>query len=127
MIVAMLILIQTGMHVAVTLMLLSFIGVWVIRDSFMVAGNMLALSAFGSIGYYEFGVIPLFIVMGLLVSASGIGRDTFDVAAQAFRWIRGGLGMATVLANALFAAINGTSIASASVLDRKSTRLNSSH
>src|SRR3546814_1291076 len=113
MIVAMLILIQTGMHVAVTLMLLSFIGVWVIRDSFMVAGNMLALSAFGSIGYYEFGVIPLFIVMGLLVSASGIGRDTFDVAAQAFRWIRGGLGMATVLANAL--------------LDRKSTRLNSSH
>lgn len=118
MIVAMLVLIQTGMHVAVALMLLSFIGVWAIRDSFMVAGNMLALSAFGSIGYYEFGVIPLFIVMGLLVSASGIGRDTFDVAAQLFRWVRGGLGMATVLANALFAAINGTSIASASVFTR---------
>ena len=118
MIVAMLLLIQTGMHVAVALMLLSFIGVWAIRDSFMVAGNMLALSSFGSIGYYEFGVIPLFIVMGLLVSASGIGRDTFDVAAQLFRWVRGGLGMATVLANALFAAINGTSIASASVFTR---------
>lgn len=118
MIGAMLVLIQTGMHVAIALMLLSFIGVWAIRDSFMVAGNILAQSAFSSIGYYEFGVIPLFIVMGLLVSASGIGRDTFDVAAQAFRWVRGGLGMATVLANALFAAINGTSIASASVFTR---------
>ncbi|MGE0255887.1 MAG: TRAP transporter large permease [Alphaproteobacteria bacterium] len=118
MIVAMLFLVQSGLHVATSLLLLSFIGVWGIRGSLDVAGNILALSAFESISYYEFGVIPLFIVMGLLVSASGIGRDTFDVAAQIFRRVRGGLGMATVLANAMFAAINGTSIASASVFTR---------
>jgi tripartite ATP-independent transporter DctM subunit len=57
-------------------------------------------------------------MMGFFVSVSGIGRDTFDVAGQLFRPFRGGLGMATVSANAVFAAVNGTSIASASVFTR---------
>ncbi|MFT5182232.1 MAG: C4-dicarboxylate transporter DctM subunit, partial [Alphaproteobacteria bacterium] len=46
------------------------------------------------------------------------GRDTFDVAAQSFRNVRGGLGMATVSANAVFAAVNGSTIASASVFTK---------
>ena len=67
---------------------------------------------------YEFGVIPLFVFMGLLVSVSDIGKDTYDVANHAFRRVKAGLGMATVGANAVFAAVTGTSIASASVFTK---------
>ena len=114
----MIVLIQTGIHVAVVLMLLSFVSVWLIKDNVNVAGKLLANAVETSIAQYNFGVIPLFVVMGLLVSASGMGRDTFDVAAQAFRKVRGGLGMATVSANAVFAAVNGSTIASASVFTK---------
>lgn len=110
-------LIQTGMHIGVAMMLLSFLGVWSIK-SFAVAGKLLASSVTTSIASADFGVIPLFVMMGLFVSATGMGRDTFDVAAHLTRRIRGGLGIATVAANAVFAACTGTSIASASVFTK---------
>ena len=114
----MLLLVQSGMHIAVALLLLSFVSVWAIKGDFQIAGGLLALSTTKSVASYSFGVIPLFVVMGMFVGISRVGRDTFEVAAQLFRSIRGGLGMATVMANAVFAAVNGTSIASASVFTR---------
>ena len=56
--------------------------------------------------------------MGIVASEIGLGADVYRVANQAFRRIAGGLGMATVAANALFASITGSSIASASVFTR---------
>ena len=58
------------------------------------------------------------VLLGLVVSNTGIGRDTFDVFAQITRRLRGGLGLATVAANAVFAAITGISVASAAVFSR---------
>ena len=98
-------------------MLLSFVGVWAIRGV-DVAGRLLGSSVSTSIASDAYAVIPLFVLMGLFVSATNMGRDTFDVAARALRRIRGGLGMATVAANAVFAACTGTSIASASVFTK---------
>jgi tripartite ATP-independent transporter DctM subunit len=115
--VASLVLIQTGMHIGVALMLLSFVGVWAIKGP-AIAGKLLASSASTSIASEAYAVIPLFVLMGLFVSATNMGRDTFDVAALALRRIRGGLGMATVAANAVFAACTGTTIASASVFTK---------
>ena len=114
----MLVLIYAGMHVAIALTLLSFLGVWILRDNFNVASNMLVLAFKDAISDYLFGVVPLFVLMGLLVSVAGIGRDTFEVAAQLFRRVMGGLGIATVAANAVFAAITGISIASAAVFTK---------
>ncbi len=105
------------MHIAVALMLLSFIGVWAIKGP-VVAGKLLASSTTTSIASEVFAVIPLFVLMGLLVSATGMGRDLFDVAARFMRRLRAGLGIATVAANAIFAACTGTSIASASVFTK---------
>lgn len=110
-------LIQTGMHIGVAMMLLSFLGVWAIK-SFAVAGKLLASSVTTSIASEDFGVIPLFVIMGLFVSVTRMGSDTFDVAAHLTRRLRGGLGVATVAANAVFAACTGTSIASASVFTK---------
>lgn len=117
-IVGILFLIYGGMHVSIALTLLSFLGVGLIRDNFTVASKLLALAAADSISGYIFGVVPLFVLMGLLISVSDIGKDTFDVANRTFGRIRGGLGIATVAANAVFAAVTGISIASAAVFTK---------
>jgi C4-dicarboxylate transporter, DctM subunit len=114
---ASLVLIQSGMNIGVALMLLSFIGVWAIKD-LVVAGKLLASSVSTSIASDAYAVIPMFVLMGLFVSATTMGRDTFDVAAIVLRRIRGALGVATVAANAVFAACTGTTIASASVFTK---------
>ncbi|MCL4797940.1 MAG: TRAP transporter large permease subunit [Burkholderiales bacterium] len=114
----MLLLIWGGMHVGVALAALSFVGVWLIRGDAGVAANLLALAVNDVIADYVFGVVPLFVLMGLLVSVADIGRETFEVANDLFRRVRGGLGIATVAANAVFAAITGISIASAAVFTK---------
>ena len=116
-IIGSLILIQSGMQIAVALMFLSFIGVWAMK-SMTLAGRLMASSVTTSLASEVFAVIPLFVLMGLIVSSTGMGRDTFDVAARLSRRIRGGLGVSTVAANAVFAACTGTSIASASVFTK---------
>ena len=116
-IVGCLLLVQAGMHIAVALMLLSLLGVSAVIG-IQPAGRMLASSSISSISSYLFGVIPLFVLMGLVVSVTSLGRDLFDSAGRILSGLRGGLGMATVLANAVFAACTGTSIASASVFTR---------
>lgn len=114
----MMLLIWLGLHVAVALGLTSFIGVWLLKDSPDVAMSMLAQGASDSIASHIFGVVPLFVLMGFLVSIADIGKDAFEVANQGLRRLRGGLGVATVAANAVFAAITGISIASAAVFTR---------
>ena len=115
---AMLGLIWAGMHVAVVLGLVSFIGVWLIKSDVTVAANLLAGSASDAVASHIFGVVPLFVLTGFLVAMADIGKDAFEVANQLFRRLRGGLGVATVAANAVFAAITGISIASAAVFTR---------
>lgn len=112
------ILVYLGFWVPFALMLSSYIGVWLIKDSSVLAGKLLALAASESISSYFFGVVPLFVFMGNVVSATGMGEDAYDVANQAFRKIRGGLAIGTVGANAVFAAITGISIASAAVFTK---------
>ncbi len=117
-IVGILVLIYSGMHVAIALTLLSFLGVGLIKGNWAIASKLLALAASDSISGYIFGVVPLFVLMGLLISVSGIGKDTFDVANRLFKGVRGGLGISTVAANAIFAAVTGISIASAAVFTK---------
>ncbi len=116
--VLMLVLIWGGLHVAVVLGLVSFIGVWLIKDDVSVAANLLAAAANDAIASHIFGVVPLFVLTGFLVAKADVGKEAFEVANQLFRGLRGGLGIATVAANAVFAAITGISIASAAVFTR---------
>lgn len=117
-IIAILVLIYAGLYVPVALGLVSFVAVWYLRGSLEAPTYLVTLAASNSLEDYVFGVIPLFVVMGLVVSHAGMGRDIYQVANQLLRKIRGGLGVATVAANAAFAAITGVSIASASVFTR---------
>lgn len=107
-----------GMYIPVVLTLVSLIGVWFITDNFAVGIFLLSQKSVETISSQEFAVIPLFVLMGLLISISDIARETFSVANYMFRKISGGLGVATVAANAIFASITGVSIASAAVFTR---------
>lgn len=113
-------LIYAGTYVAVSLGVVSFMGVWLIKDDPTVAVRMLALAVNDSIKSYDFASIPTFVLMGLIVGKTGMGREIYDVAFQLFWRIRGGLGITTVVANTAFAAVTGSSIASASVFTRVS-------
>jgi tripartite ATP-independent transporter DctM subunit len=111
-------LVYSGMHVPIVMIVVSFVGIWLIRDNVDLAGTMLAFAATDSIEAYVFGVIPLFVLMGLLVMIAGLGKDSFAVANQAFRRLPGSLGISTVMANAIFAAITGVSVAAATVFSK---------
>lgn len=113
-----LVLVYIGVHIGVALSLVSFVAIWGVRDDAVISGKMLAQAANESLQRFEFGIIPLFVLMGTLISVSGVGGDLYKAANQLFRKLKGGLGMATVFANAIFAATTGASIASASVFTR---------
>lgn len=115
---AMVTLIILGLPIGITLIFTGAIGVWLIRDNPDLAFRFTAMSTYSGIQDYLFATIPLFVLMGLLVSVSNVGRDTFEVAQALLRRVRGGLGMATVGANAVFAAVTGVSIASAAVFTK---------
>lgn len=114
------VMIYAGLYIPVALGLVSFLGVWIIRDDIEIAINMLALAAADTVSHQVFATVPLFAMMGLIVSKAGLGNDVYRVANFIFYKVRGGLGIATVAANAVFAAITGSSIASASVFARVS-------
>jgi tripartite ATP-independent transporter DctM subunit len=62
---------------------------------------------------YTFGVIPMFLLMGAFVTNSGMSRELFRAANTFIGHLRGGLGLATIVACAGFAAISGSSVATA--------------
>ena len=120
-IICMLILIYAGMPIGIALIVLGFCGIWMMKGNTAIAERMLPQAGAEYMKNYFFGVVPLFVLMGLLVAAADVGKETFQVARWAMRRVRGGLGIATVAANAVFAAITGSSIASAAVFTRVAT------
>lgn len=67
---------------------------------------------------YSLAVLPLFILMGNLASAGGLSRDLYDAAQAAVGHRKGGLASATIVGCAGFAALSGSSIASAVTMGR---------
>ena len=120
-IAGMLILIFMGIHIGSALIILGFVGIWIMMGSPNVAINTVKLASNEFLRNFFLGVVPLFVLMGLVINESDIGKDTFDVARWMLRRVKGGLGVATVFANAIFAAITGSSIASAAVFTKVAT------
>jgi len=113
----------TGFIVLFVLMLLRVpvgmaMGLVGISGYALIAGGGPALKLIGqtsmrTVTDYTFGVIPMFMLMGAFVSVSGVSRELFRAANAMVGHLRGGLGMATVLACGGFAAICGSSVATA--------------
>ena len=121
------VLVLLGMRIAVALVAVAFAGVWLIRGNFDLAMKLMSMAAYNGVANYLFATIPLFVLMGHLVSISNVGKDTFDVAEALLRRLPGGLGIATVAANTVFAAVTGVSIASAAVFTKVAVPEMTSH
>src|SRR5213080_1816151 len=85
--------------------------------SYLVSGSaalkMVGQTSMRTVTDYTFGVIPMFLLMGTFVSNSGMSRELFRAANGFVGHLRGGLGIATVAACGGFAAICGSSVATA--------------
>lgn len=114
----MFILLYAGMPVAFALMTSATLGIAALKTDAVVALKTLGLAANGAVADYVFGAVPLFVLMGLVIGRADIGRDALAAVHALLRWVIGGLGVATVLANALFAAMTGISIASAAIFSK---------
>jgi len=75
--------------------------------------KMVGQTSMRTVTDYAFGVIPMFLLMGAIVSASGMSRELFRAANSFVGHWRGGLGLATIAACGAFAAISGSSVATA--------------
>ena len=85
------------------------------------SGWVPALSLLGQVPWsvvtdYSFSVIPMFVLMGAFASAAGMSRDLFLAGEAWFGHRRGGLAIGTVFACGGFAAINGSSVATAATM-----------
>ena len=75
--------------------------------------RLIGQTAMRTVTDYTFGVIPMFLLMGAFVSVSGMSRELFRAANTFVGHRRGGIGFATIVACAGFAAISGSSVATA--------------
>ena len=116
-IVCLLLLLLSRMQIGIAMGLVGFIGFGV------VAGWEAALGVLRTVPYTTFAsdsmsVIPLFILMGAFAFEAGMSEDLYRAVHTIFGSLRGGLAMATVAACACFAAISGSSLATAATLGR---------
>ncbi|PQO22619.1 C4-dicarboxylate ABC transporter permease [Rhodobacteraceae bacterium WD3A24] len=112
------VLVLLGFHIAIALAMTSMLGLWLMMGSFEIAISLLGSSAFEAIRSEVFIVIPLFVLMGDMVSKSGAAGDLYRVCNRALNRLPGRLAVATVAGNAIFAAVTGVSIASAAAFSR---------
>lgn len=75
--------------------------------------TLLVQTTFAGMASFPLLAIPLFMLAGALMNESGITRDLVRFARLLLGSISGGLGLATILACAIFAAISGSAVATA--------------
>lgn len=107
------------MPVAFALGLSGAVGLLLLRD-FSFATNMLGSRPFDETSRFTLTIIPMFILMGMLAVKARIAEQVYAVAAHVFRKLPGGLGVATVMACAGFAAVSGSSIGTAATMSKLS-------
>ncbi len=111
-IAALMILLMLRIPVAFAMFLVGFLGISAL-NGMSSAFNLLASESFTLASSPELVVIPLFILMGNITAATGMSRQLYDAAYALVGSIRGGLASATIIGCGGFAALSGSSVASA--------------
>src|SRR6202163_2522436 len=101
-------LMASGMPISIALGLSVLTYLFILSD---VDPKMVGLKLFTSIDRFEIMAIPFFILAGNFLTAGGVARRMIDFATSMIGHWYGGLGLAGVVACALFAAISGSSVA----------------
>jgi tripartite ATP-independent transporter DctM subunit len=103
--------------VAISLALVGFSG-YAVLEGWSRATTVLGQAPFDIAGAYSLSVVPLFVLMGELASATGMSSKLFRGTKSMFGTVKGALAFATIGANAGFGAVCGSSVASAATMTR---------
>ena len=80
--------------------------------------GLVAPTLWGSVTSFTLTAVPLFILMGAIISASGMGSRLYGSLATLLHGVPGGLMVATTLACTVMAAVSGSSVATAGAIGR---------
>ena len=106
-----------GVPLGFAMLLAGTIGFGILRGADP-ALSMLAQIVVDSSANYGMSVLPMFILMGVFVHKADVSEDLYDAANAWMGHLRGGLAHATVASCVLFAAISGSSIATAATMSK---------
>ena len=99
----------------IALLVVSFVGIGSL-NGFEVARTLVPMTLSEAVFSYELAVVPLFILMGNILSRTGISDDLFRAAYAFLGAVRGGLALATIVTCAGFSAVCGSSFATAATM-----------
>ena len=108
------ILLGLRMQIGFAMALVGFIGFFYL-NSFEAALAVLGIQPYKTAAHYTLSVIPLFLLMGQFANHSRMGSEVYEMLYRWIGFLPGGLAMATVGACACFAAISGSSLATAAM------------
>ena len=118
-VVVLFVLLALEVPVALSLGISGVFGIYLISGERAVLGA-LGGTPFSSTNSYSLAVIPLFILMGSLAVHGRIAEHVFAIARHHLKSMPGGLGVATIAGCASFAAVTGSSIATAAIFAKMS-------
>ena len=113
-----LVLVFVSVPIGISLGVASVIGVYLAYGDINIALSILGSTAYDSIRSHTLAVIPLFMLMGEVISRSGAAKDLYALCDRCLHRLPGRLAAATVVGNAAFAAVSGVAIASAATFSR---------
>jgi tripartite ATP-independent transporter DctM subunit len=116
---AVLLLMALGMPIAIAMLLVGFAGIWMLMGEGAAFG-MMGQVPFNTTISYELSVVPMFILMGAIISRTGMAADLYRLCHSVMGHRRGGLAMATIVACGGFSAVCGSSIATAATMAKVS-------
>ena len=112
-----LVLLALQVPVAIAMILVAFGGVWMLLGLNPAVG-ILANTPYEFIASWTLSAVPMFLLMGFIAYHAGLTTGLFDAAKVALRRVPGGLGIAAILACSGFAAVCGSSLATAASMGR---------
>ena len=116
---ALLLLVGFGLPLGFSLLTVGFVGFGLAHPKGFDAANvMVGQQILDFATNFQFAVLPLFILMGVFVTKSGISDDLYDNANKWIGHFKGGLAMSTVAAWGGMAAISGSSLATAATMTK---------
>ncbi|MEO0979709.1 MAG: TRAP transporter large permease [Pseudomonadota bacterium] len=114
---AVLVLVMLRIPIAFAMGFVGMVG-FMLETSYRASISMAARLIIDTSQDYGLSVVPLFILMGLFVNKAGISRELYAASNAFLGHLRGGLAMATIVACGGFAAISGSSLATAATMSK---------
>ena len=117
-VIALIVLLFLGMNVGIAMLLVGVVGYFLATDNITLALARLGTVPFTIAQNYSYVVIPLFCLMGEFTLQSGMSKGLYDCCAKWIGHFPGGLNLATIISNALFGAICGSSSAAVATMGK---------